>query len=45
MYVDDLLLSGPEANHDSFWADLVKHINIDEPEPLDRFLGRNHVPF
>ena len=45
VYVDDLLLSGPEMNHSIFWSKLKKQgIAIDEPEDLDRFLGRTHVP-
>ena len=44
VYVDDLLLSGPEMNHSIFWNKLKKQgIAIDEPEDLDRFLGRTHV--
>ena len=43
VYVDDLLLSGPEANHDKLWALLEEKISIEDPEPLDRFLGRTHV--
>ena len=46
VYVDDLLLSGPAENHQAFWQKLrdPKHGNItlDDPEPLDRFLGRHH---
>ena len=45
VYVDDLLLSGPESAHAPFWTMLqAKGINIDPPEELDRFLGRSHVP-
>ena len=42
VYVDDLLLSGPAAKHEAFWAKLAKDIDIEPPEPLDRFLGRHH---
>ena len=44
VYVDDLLLSGPVAGHASFWNALreIGKIKIDEPEVLDRFLGRKH---
>ena len=43
-YVDDLLLSGPESNHWTFWAELRKQgIAIDDPESLERFSGRTHV--
>ena len=45
VYVDDLLLSGPSDKHESFWAELRKLIRLGDPEPLDRFLGRNHRPF
>ena len=43
VYVDDLLLSGPVDNHDKLWTSLRSKINIEDPEPLDRFLGRTHV--
>ena len=46
VYVDDLLLSGPIANHNQFWRSLQTGeipIKIDPPELLDRFLGRKHV--
>ena len=46
VYVDDLLLSGPEAQHDVIWSKIRsgdRPILIDDPEPLDRFLGRSHV--
>ena len=46
VYVDDLLLSGPEENHDKIWQRLQtgeNPIKLDPPEPLDRFLGRTHV--
>ena len=42
VYVDDLMLSGPEAAHDDFWNSLIGQVNLDPPEPLDRFLGRHH---
>ena len=44
VYVDDLLLSGPEHLHAQFWKKLGKHVDIGDPEPLDRFLGRTHIP-
>ena len=47
VYVDDLIMSGPEAMHGKVWAKLTDPnsgtIKIDEPEDLDRFLGRKHV--
>jgi len=42
VYVDDLMLSGPSENHKAFWERLKVHIAIDDPEELNRFLGRNH---
>ena len=47
VYVGDLLVSGPEGNHDTFWELLrsgEQPVHIEDPEPLDRFLGRTHVP-
>ena len=43
VYVDDLMLSGPKGNHKVFWAELSKRVDLDEPEALNRFLGRTHV--
>ena len=46
VYVDDLLLSGPSSSHALFWETLRRGkfpIACDEPEPLSRFLGRDHV--
>ena len=46
VYVDDLMLSGPEDAHEEFWRQLsAAGIKLDEAEPLDRFLGRNHLVF
>ena len=45
VYVDDLLLSGPEGNHEGFWRELCKTIRLGDPEILDRFLGRDHKYF
>ena len=48
VYVNDLLLSGPAENHEEFWNVItdknVGNIRGEDPEPLDRFLGRKHVP-
>ena len=47
VYVDDLMLSGPVGAHDEFWQQLSKGpnpIDLDEPEPLDKFLSRVHAP-
>ena len=42
IYVDDLLLSGPADKHSQFWDKLGQLIRIETPEPLGRFLGREH---
>ena len=45
VYVDDLLLSGPTQHHAQLWKRLRSGpdaIAMDEPESLDRFLGRTH---
>lgn len=44
VYVDDLLLSGPESGHAAVWQGLRdQKIDLDPPEQLDRFLGRTHT--
>ena len=40
LYVDDMLLSGPQEAHEGFWRELAKHLEFDEPTPVDRILGR-----
>ena len=46
VYVDDLILSGPSDAHSDFWTKLrAAPINIEDPESLDRFLGRTHRPW
>ncbi len=42
VYVDDFVLSGPESAHDPFWAELSKHVKLEEISGLGRFLGRYH---
>ena len=42
IYVDDLLLAGPAEHHDQFWKQLGAEVNIEDPEDLDRYLGRHH---
>ncbi len=42
VYVDDIMLSGPSANHAIFWEKLREHVHTGEPDDLDRFLGRHH---
>ena len=43
VYVDDLLLSGPTQHHDKIWKRLRAKVSLGDPEPLDRFLGRDHT--
>ena len=45
VYVDDLLLSGPEDEHEGFWRKLRETIRLGDPEPLERYLGREHRYF
>ena len=46
IYVDDLLMSGPEAAHKGLWKKLREAgIKLDDPEPVDRCLGRSHKMF
>jgi len=46
VYVDDLLLSGPDAGHAPTWAALRgAGIALEDAEELYRFLGRTHVRF
>ena len=42
IYVDDLMLAGPENEHDAFWKDLSSKVNIEPPEDLERYLGEHH---
>ena len=43
VYVDDFLMSGPEEFHEQAWKDINNVIKLDNPRPLDRFLGCQHV--
>ena len=43
VYVDDLVPSGPHQHHEALWSELRKRIDLEESEPLDRFLGRTHI--
>ena len=43
VYVDDLLLSGPEDLHADLWKELRKKVTLEPPEDLDRYLGRHHI--
>ena len=41
-YVNDLTLSGPQEEHQSFWAELTSLVDVEPPELVYRVLGRNH---
>jgi hypothetical protein len=43
VYVDDLMLSGPEGAHEEFWKELAIDVHIEPPEELHRYLGRHHT--
>ena len=42
VYVDDLTLSGPEGEHQRFWKQLCKRIDLEPPTEIGRILGRTH---
>ena len=42
LYVNDMLLSGPQEAHEGFWKAPARHLEFDEPIPVDRILGRKH---
>ena len=43
VYVDDLLRAGPTQHYANFWRTLRAQVDIEEPEDLDRYLGRHHT--
>ena len=43
LYVDDIVLSGPAHAQPEFWEKLQRHLEIEEPSPVDRMLGRKHI--
>ena len=45
LYVDDMILSGPSTSHKSFWDELQKHLEIEEPTKVERILGRKREMF
>ena len=42
IYVDDILAAGRPDTLKEFWAQLAKHVEIEAPSDIDRFLGRYH---
>ena len=45
VYVDDFKLSGPKANMAEGWTLLRKGIDTEEPTPVGRCLGCNHITY
>ena len=43
VYVDDFKLAGPQENHEKGWELIGKHIDMDTPEEVGRYLGCDHV--
>ena len=43
VYVDDLTFSGPSANHSKCWEVLRKVVQLEDPAPLSKVLGRGHI--
>ena len=43
VYVDDLLLSGPAELQAEVWKNIRSKVDAEDPEPLDRYLGRTHI--
>ncbi len=43
IYVDDLMLSGPEEHHDNFWRTLEKEVTSEPEEDPTMYLGRYHT--
>ena len=39
----DLLMSGPADKMDAVWKLIRTKIDTEDPEPLDRYLGRTHI--
>lgn len=45
VYVDDLTLSAPAENHEKFWELVRKKVQLEDPLPLTKVLGRGHTPY
>lgn len=43
VYVDDFKLAGPQENHNKGWELIGKHVDMDTPEEVGRYLGCDHV--
>ena len=42
VYVDDLLMAGSIDTQEAVWKQLRALVSTEDPEALDRFLGRTH---
>ncbi len=42
VYVDDLTLAGPQVEHERFWKQLRRKVDLEPPTDLGRILGRTH---
>ena len=43
VYFDDLLMTGPIKTQPKVWEKSREIVNTEDPESLDRFLGRAHL--
>ena len=44
VYVDDFKMAGPKANMSQGWKLIGSKIDMDNPTPLGRYLGCEHIP-
>ena len=42
VYVDDFKLAGPAQKLPEAWAQIMRHIHMDKPTPIGRYLGCDH---
>ena len=42
LYVDDFLMSGPEEGMEEMWKKIAEEINIEDPGPMNLYLGCMH---
>jgi hypothetical protein len=45
VYVDDFKMSGPTSSLATGWSLISKHIKLEKPTPLGRYLGCHHSSF
>ena len=41
-YVDDFKMSGPSSQVAQAWNDIRKHIDMEDPKPIEKYLGCAH---